>query len=114
MPTCPHLYNLINVILEYQEYLSRLPEAAHPLLKKEIDWDNKINRDLNEIADSMETDWEVDLSVPLELTQGEINDLKKEYLYEKPALLRYALIFLDQNFVALSYYYWSTLFALCT
>ncbi len=81
---------LIISISEYQEYLSQLPEAAHPTLKKEIDWDNKVNKDLYKIADAMGADWEVDYAVPLELTPGEIDDLKEKHSKEHPKLLRYA------------------------
>ncbi len=73
---------------EFQEYLSRLPVAAHPFLKKEIDWDNNgVDKDLNMIADSMGADWEVTLSVPLELTRTNIDDLKTKYSHEHPCLL---------------------------
>ncbi len=69
--------------------------AAHPFLKKEIDWDNNgVDNDLNMIADSMGADWEVTLSVPLELLWTDISDLKTTYSHEHPCLLRYDKVFI--------------------
>ncbi len=59
-------------------------------MKKEIDWDNKgVDKDLYEIADSMDTDWEVILAIPLELTQEEIDDIKDKHTKDHPKLMRY-------------------------
>ena len=64
--------------------------AAHPFLKKEIDWDSDgVEKDLSIIADSMGNDWEVSLAISLELTRTEISDIKKEYFQDYPCLLRY-------------------------
>ena len=49
---------------------------AHCYLEKKIDWDNTVDEDLCEIADTM-GEWEI-CSPALGLTEQEIKDLKKE------------------------------------
>lgn len=73
----------------YEEYVSTLNEGSRSNLKKEIDWDNKVDRDLIEIADSMMADWEVTLSASLGLSRVQIEDVKARYKNDDPRLERY-------------------------
>ena len=73
---------------EYEDYISRLPVAAHDFLEEKLDWDHDgVDKDLIKIAESMGADWEITFTSPLELTQGEIDDLKENN--KNLILLRY-------------------------
>ena len=74
--------------IEFQEYVSLLPTSVHGYLKETLDWDNDgVDKDLNDIAARL-SDWEVKLSVPFQLKQHEIHDLKEQHRDSDPALLR--------------------------
>ncbi len=58
-----------------------------PHLEYQLDRDNKMDRDLREIAHHM-LDWDLKLSIGLRLTEVDIRDIKDEY--SKPQLQRLA------------------------
>lgn len=56
-------------------YRGKIPTSAHPLLQKQLDWDNQTDRDLIEIASNM-LDWEENLCTHLGLKEVDIRDIK--------------------------------------
>lgn len=67
--------------------MSFLPPAVHPLLEKQIDWDNDADRDLCEIADHVHN-WDSNMASCLSLTKVDISDIKQKFML-KPELQRY-------------------------
>ena len=60
----------------YQDFVSSLPVQARDLLDCQLDFDNRVGKDLSEIAHHM-LDWEERLATHLELTITDINDINK-------------------------------------
>ena len=59
-------------------YMSSLPPHAHHHLDKLLDYDNDgVDKDLNEIADTL-LNWEEKVAVDLCLTAIDIHDIKKD------------------------------------
>ena len=67
--------------------MSSLSTSVRLLLDQQLDWDNEVDRDLHFIADDHTLDWEEKLSELLEITPGDIHDIKEECI--KPAFIRY-------------------------
>jgi hypothetical protein len=67
-------------------YVSSLPASAHPHLNKLLDWDNRIDEDLTEIAHHM-LNWEEKLCTHLGLTAEDAHDIKAKH----PELQRWVL-----------------------
>lgn len=70
-------------------YVTSLPASALPLLEKQLDWDNKVDRNLREIAHLM-LDWDGKACTYLGLKEVDIRDIKDIH-DAKPELQRYKL-----------------------
>ena len=80
--------DLVTDSCNFTSYVSSLPPAVRPHLEYQLDYDNKgVDKDLYEIAHLM-LDWDLKLAAHLELTEIDINDIKKNYLLIEPELQR--------------------------
>ena len=58
-------------------YFHRIPPHNRLKLDEELDYDNDVDRDLIAVADNM-INWEVNLKVPLGLTEADVYRIKQE------------------------------------
>ena len=84
----PYYISMKCIGSEFNRYLFDLPIYVLSYLNKTLDWDNKFDRDLIEIAKHL-VRWEECLASPFRLTPADIHDIKATN-QQSPELQRYS------------------------